>query len=336
MQETRKEGWLLPILLAALVIGWSVMGWCDLSQATQAGFETDGDNTIVRVLPDSPASSSGLLRGDVITRVGNISAENAAALARLPRARPGEVRNYTVLRDGEAQTVAVRFGPLLPRTLSLSRASSIIGLCFLLFPLLAWYRRPAEATRVLTVMGVGLSFAFIGGPYIAEAGLRSVVLTVTTLFMLSGVAAMAQFLLVFPRRRPWLERAYGKFLLYLPAVVLWALLAYRLLFTPTATSALNTVTNLMAGVVVGGYFLLALFLVLRNYSRTDRAQRRALALNGMLWGTVFGLLPATVAQLVTAFSPQSVLPGQDFYFVSLALIPLSWSRSASRGDANLA
>jgi glucan phosphoethanolaminetransferase (alkaline phosphatase superfamily) len=92
---------------------------------------------------------------------------------------------------------------------------------------------------------------------------------------------------------------------------------------------MNTLTNFMAGIIIGGYVLFSLFQVLRNYSRTDKAERKALALNSMLLGTVAGFLPVAIAQLVTAFSPQSMLPGQDFYFVTLALIPLTWARSAS-------
>ncbi len=333
MSEKRNEGRLLPVMLVALLLAWMVMGWQDLDEASQAGFDTDGNHTVTRVLADSPAAAAGLQRGDVIRRIERIDSQDTAAIARLPRARPGDVRVYTVLRDGEEQVVPIRYGPLLPRTLAMSRASAVIGLCFLLFPLLAWIRHPSDATRILSVMGFGLSLAFVPAPYIAEASIRAITTTVTTVFVLAGVAALLQFLLVFPRKRPWLNRPLGKRLLYLPALLLWAVLAFRILWMPPASTALNVVTNLLAGVVVGGYLLAALYLVLRNYSRTDRAERKRLALNGMIWGTVLGLLPATVAQLVDAFSPASALPGQDYYFASLVLIPLSWSRSASRPAA---
>ena len=58
--------------------------------------------------------------------------------------------------------------------------------------------------------------------------------------------------------------------------------------------------------------------------------RKAVALNWMLLGTVVAILPVMIAQLAYAFSPQSELPGQDFYFVTLALIPISWAWSARR------
>lgn len=330
MHDGKKNARRLPVVLTALVAVWITMGWLELPEATEAGFDTDGNHSVIRVSPGSPAETAGLQAGDVVVRIGRFPVEDAASIARLPRPAVGESRVFTIRRDGEEQRLAIRFEPLTARALSLRRVSAIIGLCFALFPLLAFYRRPCNATRVLLVMGVGLSLGFGAGPYIAESGIRALTVAVTTLFMLVGTAAMDQFLLVFPHRRPWLARRTGKILLYAPALLLWVLLAWRMLFTPAATTALNTVTNLLAGIVVAGYLLAALFLVLRNYSRTDRAERRRLALNGMLWGTVIGVLPAAIAQLVDVFSPQARLPGQDYYFISLVLIPLTWSRSASR------
>ena len=179
-------------------------------------------------------------------------------------------------------------------------------------------------------MGSGLGLAFMTGPYIADFSIRSVTTAIISLFVLFGVAALLQFLLVFPHSRPLMSRPYFKKLIYLPAFLLWVLFAYRMIFTPPATSSLNTLTNLLSGAIVGGYLLFSLYLVLRNYSKTDKAKRKALALNSMLWGAIAGLLPVTIAQLTTVFSPQTVLPGQDFYFVTLAFIPLTWARSASR------
>jgi len=196
--------------------------------------------------------------------------------------------------------------------------------------MLALFRVSNPSTQMLAVMGTGLSLAFLQGPYVGDAGIRAMTTAISTLFMLFGIAAMLQFLLVFPNRRPLLDKSWARSAIYLPAFSLWLLLAWRLLFSPPATAALNKLTGVLVGIVVGAYLLLALFRILRSYSQTDSAQRRRLGLNLMLWGTVIGLLPATVAVVVTAFSPHSVLPGQDYYFMSLALIPLTWARSASR------
>ncbi len=328
MHQDSAEGRMLLCVLTLLVSIWGIVGWFDLPRQTQAGFVTNGNNIVTQVYTGSRAQAAGLKPGDHITHFDGIPVEDAATSARQPRKKAGEKQRITLDDHGKSKVLRVTYGPLPQHQLSLGRTAAIIGFCFLLFPLAAFFRQAVEATRVLAVMGIGLSLALMPGPYIAEFSLRSLTIAITSLFVLFGVVALLQFLLVFPQRRPWLQRPHGKKLLYLPAFVLWLLIAWRVLFTPTATPALNTLTNTLAGVIIGAYCLLSMFQVLRNYSRTDQAQRRALGLNWMLLGTVAGLVPVTIAQLVSAFSPQSVLPGQDYYFVTLALIPLSWSRSA--------
>ncbi len=329
MGRDSSDGRILLCILTLLVASWGILGWLDLPNQARAGFYTNGYSVVTRVVAGSPAKAAGLQVGDHITKYDRVAVENAATIARQPRKKVGEKQRITVENDGESKDYLVTYSALPEHELSLVHTSVIIGLCFLLFPLAAYFRKAAEATRVLAVMGIGLSLAFMPGPYLAQFDTRALTVAITSLFVLFGVAALLQFLLVFPQRRPLLNRSYGKKLLYFPAFVLWALIAYRVLFTPTATHALNMLTNTMAGVIIGAYLLLSLFQVLRNYSRTNQSQRKSLGLNWMLLGTVLGLMPVTIAQLVSTFSPQSVLPGQDYYFITLALIPLTWARSAS-------
>jgi hypothetical protein len=331
MSKNQGTGRLLLSALALLAAVWGLLGWSDTKQRAEAGFDTDGNNRVVQVEAGSPAEQAGLKTGDVILQIAGYSAEDARSLARLPRMKAGDTRVFTVEREGTEQQVAVTYASLPADKLALERARLIVGFCFLLFPLLALFRLSSDATRLLAVMGIGLSLAFLSGPQIAEASIRAMTSSISALFILFGIASLVQFLLVFPNRRPFIDKSYAKSLVYLPAIALWLLLAWRLVFTPTATGLLNSITSLALGLVIGLYFLFALFRVLRNYSQTDRAQRQRLGLNLMLWGTIAGLLPVTIGQLASAFSPQSVLPGQDYYFLSLTLIPLTWARSASRG-----
>ncbi len=330
MSRAPGDGRFLLIVLALLAGTWGALGWMDFASQSRAGFDTDGNNKVTRILAGSSAEAAGMKVGDHITHFDGTPLEDASTIARQPRKKIGDVRRITVQREGKDLNLRATYRPMSERELSLSRASTLIGYCFLLLPLVAFFRKSNEATRALVVTGTGLSLAFMDAPYIADFSMRSIVLSIISLYVMFGMAAMLQFLLVFPHRRPWLNRPWGKKLLYFPAFALWVLIAYRALFTPLASSGLNTLTRFAAGIVVGGYVLASLFQVLRNYSRTDRAERKALALNGMLLGTVLGLLPVTIAQMVNAFSPQAMLPGQDYYFVTLALIPLTWARSSSR------
>jgi membrane-associated protease RseP (regulator of RpoE activity) len=328
MSLDTANGRLLLSVLAMLVGSWGILGWFDLANETQAGFVTDGNHTVTQVYRGSPAQVAGLRPGDHMSHIDGVAVENAATIARQARKKAGEVQRLTLTRDGQTKELLITYGPLPQRELRLAHAAAIVGFCFLLLPLLTFLRQPIEATRVLAVMGIGLSLAFMDGPYIAAFSMRALTAAITSLFVLFGVAALLQFLLVFPQQRPWLRRPWGKTVLYMPAFALWLLIAWRLLFTPAASPALTALTSTLAGVITGSYFLLSLFQVLRNYSRTDQAQRQVLKINSMLLGTVAALVPVTIAQLVAAFSPQSVLPGQDYYFITLALIPLSWARSA--------
>jgi hypothetical protein len=329
MAELLRDNRGLVLILCLIAALWGVLGWMDLKNQTQIGFSTDGNNTITQVYPGSPAEDVGLQPGDYIESIDGIPSSDAATLARQPRAKVGDSRSYTISREGQRRIMLVQHVPLLDRAQTLARVATLIGFGFLVFPMLALFRKQDIHTQILALMGVGLGMAFMGGPWIEAYGIRSVTLSIQNLFVFIGLAALLHFLLVFPHARPFIEKSYARKLLYLPAFVLWVLIAYRLIFTPTASTALNVLTNALAGLIIGGYLLLSLFMMLRNYSRTSKDERKALRLNLMLWGSVFGLLPVTVAQLVSVVSPQTVLPGQDFYFVTLALIPMTWSWSAS-------
>ena len=329
-----RDGRYVLTALALMAAGWGLLGWLDLPDRGQAGFETDGIHRITLVRPGSAAEAAGLKTGDRITRFDGVDARNAKTLSHLPPKRPGDRQTLTVERVDEELQLTVTYGPVGEGERSIIRASLLVGCGFIFFPLLAFLRRPNEATRVLTLMGTGLGLAHLDGPMIEDFSVRAISGSIITLFVLFGFATMVRFLIMFPPPRAgvrgWFSGPYSRRLIYIPAILLWLLLAWRLLFTPEGTSVLNVFTQALAGVVMGTYLLGSLYRFLRNYSRTDRAQRDALALNGMLWGTVAGVLPGLVAALAESFSPEARLPGQDFYFISLVLLPLTWARSAAR------
>jgi len=330
MSRVAADGRILVSVLVILVASWGVLCWRDLPNQARAGFDTDSDGIVTHVDAGSPAEAAGLKLGDHITVMDGVRVEDAAKIARQPRKKAGDIQSITVSNEPtNFKLMRIKYGPLPQRELNRERVAIMIGFCFLLFPMAALLTTSWEATRVLTIMGIGLSLAFMTAPEISDFGVKALTTAVNSLFVLVGVAAALQFLLVFPQRRPWLDRSWGKALLFLPAFLLWLLIAWRVLFTPAASERVNFLTSTLTTVVVGIYLLISVFQFLRNFSRTDQAQRKALKLNWMLLGTVLGLAPVTIAQLVTAFSPEHGLPGQDFYFITLALIPMTWARSAS-------
>jgi len=318
--------WAMAVLIAA----WAISGALDVKNRTEAGLETDGNYVITHLVPGGPAESVNMQLGDRIVRIDSTEVNDAANIVRLPRVEPGERRNYTVVRAEETIRYRPAFRTLDLRSRTLEYLSTIVGLAFLLIPLVACMTRLTGATRVLALMGLGLSFSFFDGPYIVNYEFRAVAVCVAQLFMLLGLAAMLHFLLLFPQMRPILKRSWGKKLLYIPALIIWLLIAWRVLFTPSSDSLAAFVSQFFSGLGTTVYLVIGLFLLLRGYSRTDRGERKRLALNRMLWATVAAVIPTVVAQLASIVSPDTPLPAQDYYFVLLALIPITWSLSASR------
>ena len=99
---------------------------------------------------------------------------------------------------------------LSERAQAYEHLSTAIGFSFLLIPLTACLTRPNMATRVLALMGFGVALSFFKGPYLISYDIRAVAATVAELFMLLGLAAMVHFLLIFPSRRPLLDKSWGK------------------------------------------------------------------------------------------------------------------------------
>lgn len=64
-----------------------------------------------RIVPDSPAAKAGLKDNDVITEINGLRVEGAAQFRRMIREIPaGRSVQFTVWRDGRAQTVSVTLG----------------------------------------------------------------------------------------------------------------------------------------------------------------------------------------------------------------------------------
>jgi putative serine protease PepD len=73
----------------------------------QAAVESNGDGVLVgSVSANSPASSAGIRQGDVITAVNGQKVSTFADLrARIQTAKPGDVFDMTITRDGQSQSV---------------------------------------------------------------------------------------------------------------------------------------------------------------------------------------------------------------------------------------
>ena len=119
-------------------------------------------------------------------------------------------------------------------------------------------------------------------------------------------------------------------MLFAPCILAGLYLVYLNLATPATTSGLNTFTTVFLGLVASFYLLGSVFMIYRRYSGASAEERDAQGLNLMMIGTAVGLLPAGISVLIGVFAPQVFLPGQEFYFLALILIPITWSITPSR------
>ena len=286
---------------------------------------------MTQVLPGSPAEASGLQGGDYIQSLGGISTTDAEAMSRRGRPKIGETWEFVVEREGETTSVNVIFGELVPERKLLSHASFVVGFCFLIFTLRAYMQKQTEATMALAITGTFLCLGFLNGPYFENFTARSLNTGLSTIIIFLGIASLLHFLLIFPKRSAYLDRANAKRMLFAPGLAAGLFIAYRIIATPDATSALNTFTSVFVGGVIAFYLLSCLITVYKRFSGSSAAERDSQGLNLMLIGTLAGLVLPLVAVVLGIIAPQVVLPGQNFYFLTFGLIPITWSMAVSKG-----
>lgn len=322
---------LLSVVAAAIVI-WGAIGAFDLSNQPYSGYATDGNNTVTQVTDGSPAAGAELRVGDYIRSIGGIAVEDTRALNERGRPSIGETQAFVVERDGQTVTLQLQFSGLPSRQLAIAYLAALLGLCFLGFGLWPYWAVPQAATAALAVFGICFGLTFVPGPYFASAGLRTFVGAVITTFVIAGFAVLLHFLLMFPQRRPVLDR--GQWLVYGPAAAVALMILWLSFAQPDATSALNVVVRTVIGLFVAGYFAASLFTLMGSYRRASVEVRTAQGLQLMVAGAVLGLVPVTVAVAVSVFAPRAVLPGGQYYFLTLGLIPITFAMAtvrASRG-----
>ena len=314
-----------PLLaFAAVLIIYGLLGWLDVGNFAQGGWATDPDNTVTQVLAGSPTEAAGLQAGDKIISMGGIAMTDAEALTRRARPEVGETWEFVVERDGVTVSLDVTFGEPVPERKFLAHAGFLVGFCFIGFTMRAYMQKQTASTRALALVGTLFSLAFLGGPYFENYMMRSVVNAISVLLVWFGVASILNFLLVH-------LKSGGNRLLYLPALVVGLFIAWRILATPEATSGLNNFGNILFGVVAGFYLIGSLVTVYQSFSGATASERESQGLQLMMIGALIGLVPPIVAIVVGVVAPQAVLPGQNFYFLTMIAIPITWSMAVLKG-----
>ncbi len=329
------------LVIGALFVVWGIVGLFDMGNIPYAGYLTDPTNTVIRVDEGSPADAAGLAMGDRITSINGVSIEDTPALTRMPRAAIGETRTLVVEQTetttlaaeaaaASTRDVAITYAGQPTRDMALGWGGFIIGLCFVGFGLLAYTRAPSRPSLLLALTGLCLGIAFLGGPYIASFAVRTIVQTAVLFLILLGFATLLHCLAEFPKAKAILQKPQMIKVLYAPAVLMALFFLWLIIFEPQGTSGLNAITNVLVGIFVVGYFGLALVALIHSFVKATTEERTTYGLNLMLAGLIIGLGPVTISSLIGIFAPSVVLPGVDFYFLTMVLIPITLALAVMR------
>jgi hypothetical protein len=344
MTETKSARYKTPFLvLAVLFLIWGILGVIDQRNIPYSGYITDGNNTVTRIDPGSPAERAGLQVGDYIRSIGGIPVENARALAARPRPEIGETWTLVVQQGATTaaagaeapgtRNVDITFtGPRAKQTF-LGYAASLIGLCFIVFGLWPYMRVATRSATLLALVGLCLGVAFFAGPYLPSYVLRSIAFAVLTVLIIASLAFLLHYMMEFPKPKAMLAKNYTLQAVYVPAGIIALFALFIFIFQPTATSTLNIIARSLFGLLLVAYFGLAAFAMIHSYVKATGRERSAYGLNTMLIGVLVGLLPITIAALVGVIAPRVVLPGADFYFLTLVLIPIALALATMKKEA---
>lgn len=340
MANTNTIKYRIPFFTVGILIAiWGILGLADLSNVPYTGYETDGNNTVIRVDAASPAEHAGLKTGDYIRSIGGISVEDSRALAHRERAKIGETRTFVVERrdkPGEApvaKSIDLTYANLSDRNMALSYAGIVIGFCFLGCGLIACLKVPAKNATLLTLLGICFGFDFMGGPHFSSFFVRTLVASIEDLVVLLGFAFLLHYMLETPKQERFLQRRHALKIIYAPAVLMTLFVLFLVIVEPRATSGLRQLSNILVGLFIAGYFGCSLAAMIRGYAKATRQERTGYGLNIELAGGLIGLLPIIIAALIGVVAPKLILPGEDFYGLTLILIPISLTIAMRRQSA---
>jgi len=322
----------LFIVLAVIIALLEIPGALDLRNRTYSGYWTDGNNTVIKVFPNSPAEKAGFKVGDVMKSNGGIDVTDTKAFARRSRAKVSETRTYVFDRDGETVSLDLVFSGMPVKNVVLSFAGTIIGFCFLIFGLWAYLKIQTKATTLLAAVGICLGFNFVDIPYIASYTFRMIFASIANVIVIFSLAFLLHFLMVFPKTKAMLEKKSTKILLYIPACLIALFILFLILIQPESTSGLNTLVNILLGLFIAGYLGSSAVALIHSYVKATSEEREAFGLKFMFFGTIIGLAPVIISAIIGIIAPKLVLPGVEFYFLTMVLIPISLALACVKSE----
>jgi phosphoserine phosphatase RsbU/P len=342
----RAEGW------AGLIYHGPQVAEPEVAEVPFAGAFLGPVGAVAMVQPGSPADRAGITARDTVAAVAGVPIGDTEAIAALSRRlRRGDAVTYRLTgEDGGERQVQLTLGSPLanPRVLATVTVNGVVGLGFLAISLLVVRARPRSSPALVFYLlcTVGATFFFVlsvaelelsgsRGILSAEAQQgRALPFVVVYPLLAMGLAnLLLHLILIFPRRRPLVERR--------PEVLTWL---HTLPFLPVAavpllfvSAGLTDAAAMRWGIqAAAAAALLALLLHLRRRSRGGDGHRALLvspwAVQGcvvaaaVLAGPLLRWLPDQMMVNTVVLSMLGLFYGYivaaPLLYVGLTLVPL--------------
>lgn len=334
--RTAGLGRSMVVLAVTLLLGvWALLGLADLPDRPYAGYRDGAGSIVTSVTPGAPADQAGLRVGDRIVSINGVPLSQTAHWQGQSRAAVGETRALAIERTDDAS------GGLTTAEIEITYSSelaahplgliggALLGIVFAICGVLPYARAPSRQTLLFAIVGVSLAWLLLPEPYVPMRGLRSFLEAVRFLAALPAFACLLHLILIFPEPRRWAARKAAVATIYLPAVLLGGAGAIQLVLR----GQLGGSVSLLGTVALAFYMLLSMVALIHRHATTERARRGECGLNLLLWGIVLGFGPLAVEALVTLVAPGIPLPGRDYYFLAMVLIPLSFAAALGMWSA---
>ena len=324
MNEQQTKYTTILQIVGVLFIIWGILGLMDAKNYSYSGYSTDGNNTITQVKDGSPAKTAGMQVGDVMKSYDGILVTDSKAFSKRKRTEIGQSVEIVVDRGGEDQTLQLTYTELPDKNSTLNISAFIMGLIFMILGLYVHLKKKTALTLAFAVFGVFFGFIWFNGPNINPGFLRNFVNSVSITIVMFAFVALVRFILQYPLQSSFLKGGKSRWI-YVPAAVIVVIIWILNFVQPDSTSSLNVTINMLFFAVIVFYFGVALITLIGKYIKANVEERKSRGLNYMLIGVILGLLPFLIFATVNQLSPTTILPGDDYMFLTFAFIPIFFS-----------
>ena len=322
--QPNQHKWLL-IIVGALFLLWGILGLMDQKNYTFDGYISASDYSVIEVTEGSPAALAGMQVGDVLKSVGGISVTDQKSLSKRERAKVGETREFVVSRNDEDLTLELTYVALPDKYNALNYVAFMIGLIFILLALFIYSKLGTDLSLSFAMFSMAFGLTFFSGPYIGPGIAYSVISSLFAALLMFSFVLLVLFMLKYPPRSSFLDDENSNKILFAPAILIVVIIIFLEFFHPDSTTTMNTVLRLIFGAIIIFYFAVAVYTLLRKYRQADNATRDSSGLNYLLWGGIIGLVPVLIYFIITTISQKTILPGNEYIFVTFVAIPIFFS-----------